>query len=178
MAFEDYKRIDADRDPDIKKNGYPVFPAGSYCIADLCYLLDDNDYDSCLKMMSWAYNSYLKKDNTILGWCSTGDDGCYEDTLGRIYGVDAGNISIVPTHLVSCKNGGAPKPITFKNDFQFFYVVEGVEEYIHVKDLVDPSNSFKIFIKGHNTDSDDEDEDEEDDEIVDAYLRSLIATAK
>ena len=153
--FIGYQWYDGDGDDDHGSlkilNEAPVFPPGSYCIADLCLLLNDDSYLHYMDNFD-DNQTYYKKGNDIIGICSTEDDGCYTDSLGRLYGVDAANIAILPAHLVSSKSG-APHPITFKNSFKFSLV----DGDIHVNDLVDPSNSFKIFIKGHV----DEDEDDE-----------------
>lgn len=157
-VFDGYTMIDAD---DIKTNDYPVFPAGMYYVGDLCGALNDDDFDTVVERVGWVSNWYYRKDNSIIGYCSTGDDGVFEDTLGRIYGVDAENISIVPAHLVSIDDH-VPALIPFKNDFQFFHVDNGEHDtYIQIKDMVDPSNSFRIIIKGAPS-SEDEEEEEED----------------
>ncbi len=144
-----------------------VFPPGSYCIADLGLLFNRKRYLAFIDHLSWSTSVYFKKGNDVIGICSTGNDGCYRDSLGRLYGVDGGNIAIVPAHLV-CPDRGAPEPVLFKNDFQFIYVEEGDNQYILLKDSIDPSNSFKIFLKGDGADDDDDDDDddvEEDDEV-------------
>lgn len=149
-----------------------VFPAGTYYVGDSCFVLEDEPYDALIE--SWNYaEEFLEKAESgqKIGMFRLPGDGCYEDTKGRIYGVDAGHIAILPTKFsILCSYGKSCginykedtevelKPfggtyITFENEFHVEYVQD---KYISIEDKVNPQNSFKIWIESQESDEEDD----------------------
>lgn len=150
-----------------------VFPAGKYYIGDSCFALDDEPYDALIE--SWNWEQFLQKADCDqkIGMFNL-SDGCYDDTKGRTYCVEAGHIAILPTKFsILCSYGRScginykedteveidylgpygGTFVTFDNEFHVEYVKD---EYISIEDKVNPQNSFKISLKS------DEESDEED----------------
>ncbi len=82
-----------------------MFPAGKYYVGDLCYAIDDSEWDDFCNLtivgervldgeFPWK-GSALYTHGTFYG------DGTYIDNHGREYGVDAGLIGVLPAHLIS-----------------------------------------------------------------------------
>lgn len=81
------------------------FSEGDYCIGDLCYLFEGEEWSQLLRVS-------VEKDDgdfimsasvdgmDILALGTEHGDGIYEDNYGNSYGVDSGTLGIVPTELV------------------------------------------------------------------------------
>ena len=80
------------------------------------------------------------------------DDGCYKDTDGDVYGVDGGNIGIVPIELCNPKSGPIENRdmIIIKNEFKFGFS----DNTIYLEDPVNSENSFEIIMGNDDTDDD------------------------
>lgn len=121
-------------------------PAGTYYVGDTCYVLDDDTYEEMMYIDGLCTNG-----TDIIGFFPTAyGDGCYKDTKGRSYGVDGGNIGIVPIELCNPNYVGFGTVITIPNEFHFGSTKDFT---IWLKDPVNSNNSFEIPTNG---------EDEED----------------
>ena len=85
-----------------------------FYVGDLCYGLSDENYDKL-----WGDNGYedgiFKDPETGLSFAVAGTkygDGEYYDNEGNAYGVDAGNISVIPYELAD-QNNSALNCMTF-----------------------------------------------------------------
>ena len=129
-----------------------TLPAGSYYVGDISYVLTDNEQDWNSKpiyetvIQSQGFHTNGKH---IIGVYHTGDDGVWEDNKGRIYGVDGGNIGIVPAEL--CNSEGLENfgKITMNNEFKFGW--KGRK--IYLEDPVNSNNSFEIDLDRYNSDN-------------------------
>lgn len=132
-----------------------TLPAGSYYVGDICYVIGDDDTD---ENGNKIYKSVIYQEGFhtngkhIIGVYHTGDDGAWEDTKGRIYGVDAGNIGIVPAELCSSKRFKNFRQITINNEFKFGW--KGRK--IYLEDPVNSENSFEIDLDRVDSDYDDD----------------------
>lgn len=82
-------------------------PPGRYWIGDLCYVLNDDLYDSVFGGTSYKEGHYTHANGTFYVAPTYAGDGTYEDTDGHEYPVDAGVLSIVSESLVD-KIDGVP----------------------------------------------------------------------
>lgn len=74
-----------------------------FYIGDLCYVLDDKKYDGIWGGAGFEDGVY-KDPETGFSFAVAGTkygDGTYHDDSGRSYGVDAGNLSLVPLELAT-----------------------------------------------------------------------------
>lgn len=114
-----------------------MLPAGTYYIGDICYVLDDDTYEEMEDIDGLCTNG-----EQIIGFFPTAHgDGCYKDTKGRTYCVDAGNIGIVPIELCNPKYVHFGTVITIPNEFDFGST-DG--HTIWLDDPVNSDNSFQI----------------------------------
>jgi hypothetical protein len=120
----------------IVKGYSTTFPAGEYYIGDACYVLNRELYLYVTNYM----DCFITNGTYKLGIFSTAyGDGLFKDTKDRCYGVDGGNISIIPIHLI--EKDGLGHIIKFENDFEF-----GCKnnQTLWAKDSVNPDNSFEL----------------------------------
>lgn len=130
-----------------------TFPAGTYYIGDLCYVLDDEVYE---EVVCYGQEGFQTNGVYTVGHFSTyGGDGCYIGTNERTYNVDAGIIGIVPAELIQKSIQGV-ETLTFKNEFIFGCTRDAT---FYVNDRINPENSFDI-----PTNDTDEGEDSDEDE--------------
>ena len=109
------------------------FKAGKYYIGDPCYVVPDEEWDGILEHTQFfgcngvgAWGGEWKGFRMFSGSTAFGD-GCYTDNQGRVYGVDAGMIGIVPFEYLD-KNGvsgNGGQVIEFEHDFDV-NLIEGV----------------------------------------------------
>ena len=78
-----------------------------FYIGDLCYALNDRIYDEVWGGAGYKPGIYEAPGGFkfAAAWTAYGD-GTYEDQYGREYGVDAGNLSLVPAELAERTDGG------------------------------------------------------------------------
>lgn len=80
-----------------------VLPPGKYYIGDVCYVLDEEHYNTWDRQ---GFNNGLVKIEDVGSFAvakTAWGDGCYTGTDKVQYGVDAGNIGLVPLHM--CAKG-------------------------------------------------------------------------
>ena len=107
-------------------------PAGTYFIADPCYIIRDEQYDRLLEETN--YFGYLLPDrgNIFIDsvtklpfavFSTAYGDGSYLDESGFEYGVDAGCISCVPVAMVDkhTSAGDSINLVTFDSPFEVGY---------------------------------------------------------
>lgn len=71
-------------------------PAGTYYVGDLCYVLSDEDYDEIVCTFQYNDGDVHTVKGFTFAWISTAyGDGCYTDSKGNEYPVDAGLIGIL-----------------------------------------------------------------------------------
>ncbi len=132
-----------------------------FYVGDICYVMPDKDYYG-----SW--NNDFKnfegvhelRGHTFAVAHTAYGDGFYEDQKGRGYGVDAGNIGILPLELCKddltlCLQSGT---VVFANEAEF----EAEDGYMEVSF----SNGEEISIDTRDLDEE-EDEDEEGGQVFD-----------
>ena len=138
-------------DREISGFGHEVRSDEGFYIGDICYSLSDKVYREV-----WGGNGYEEGKYTepttgkdfAVGATAHGD-GEYKDNMGHLYGVDAGNIGIVPKELCESTEGG------------FYYACPGTAVFVADK------GSFEIYLPDGTevfieTDSEADEEDEED----------------
>ena len=129
--------------------------AGSYYVGDICYVLDDEE------LADYTDGFYSNGAHVFGTFGTAHGDGFFSDNKGHGYGVDAGNISIVPLAMIDEKHKkslGLGHVFTFANEFQF-----GCDEDFRfwIKDPGNPDNCIEIPTDGHDEDEDEEDEGED-----------------
>ena len=79
-----------------------TMPSGRYYVGDLCYVMHDVWNEVCDLMFPNSYNGRgvygkfkLKDGREFAVWSTMYGDGCYFDSMGREYGVDAGVIGCI-----------------------------------------------------------------------------------
>ena len=93
------------------------FPAGFYYVGDLCYYLQDDEWDVLLTVSNIKDGIYRLPDGRVFAWYGTAwGDGEYYDQYGRQYGVDSGTIGLiqVPPETGSPRGG---QVIEFRQPF-------------------------------------------------------------
>lgn len=74
-----------------------VVPRGSYVLGDPCYVVPDDDWDDLLNSCNYFNDPVGRVQGcNILAFGTKWGDGCYRDTFGNAYPVDAGLIGLVP----------------------------------------------------------------------------------
>lgn len=114
-------------------------PAGTYYIGDTCFVMEEGD-------STFEIGGFITDGEQVFGSLSTGGDGRYEDTKGRSYSVDAGNIGIVPMDLIDTEKLEQTHfgiVVTIENEFEFGYEPD---VKIWLKDPVNTENSFEILL--------------------------------
>jgi len=116
-----------------KTSSKAKFPPGEYYIGDIAYALKEEFYFGV-----WAKNKF--KNGTVrepssgryFAVAGTGGDGTFKGSNGYEYGVDAGNIGLVPVELSKGKKaskGGTwhkfTKPVRFQATKKKIIVVSG-----------------------------------------------------
>jgi hypothetical protein len=133
-----------------------TLPAGSYYVGDICYVLDDDE------IVTDADGFYTDGAHMFGTFLTAHGDGFFSDNKGHGYGVDAGNISIVPLEMIDeehKKSLDLGHVFTFANEFQF-----GCDEdhCFWIKDPGNPDNCITIHTNGDDEgDEEDEGEDSE-----------------
>lgn len=77
-----------------------------FYIGDICYVLDDKVYSEWLRHGFDKSRGYFDVPDRGFGFAvdyTREGDGCYRDSSGRYYGVDAGVIGVVPLELAARK---------------------------------------------------------------------------
>lgn len=134
---------------------YFTAPPGKYYIGDLCYALTQEIYDGVFGGQDYECGLYTKGTSFFLVDHTAFGDGCYKDSYGRDYLVDAGIIGICSEDLIDLESpslyGG--HIITVHGDELDCSFGGGLFKFRH---------GFQRFIV--NTVGDDEDADDEGEE--------------
>lgn len=70
--------------------------AGTYYVGDLCYVLSQDDYDEIVCTFRYNDGDVYTINGFTFAWAHTAyGDGCYTDSEGNHYPVDAGLIGIL-----------------------------------------------------------------------------------
>lgn len=70
--------------------------AGTYYVGDLCYVLSEDDYDEIVCTFQYNDGEVYTINGFTFAWAHTAyGDGCYTDSEGNHYPVDAGLIGIL-----------------------------------------------------------------------------------
>ena len=77
--------------------------AGEYYVGDLCYVMDDKEWDECCKLFFAGRNDHgindgefeLPDGRKFASYSTKHGDGCYKDQHGNRYSVDAGLIGCI-----------------------------------------------------------------------------------
>lgn len=135
-----------------------------FYIGDLCYALNDGVYDTIWGGAGYedgVYEEPVTGRKFAVAGTAYGD-GTYEDQYGRDYGVDAGNLSLVPAELAEDTDGGHYFPGAGEATF--------IAEYGNFLIILPSGEEVQIFTDGSNEEEDDYyDWDEEDDYSEDEY---------
>ena len=107
-------------------------PAGTYFIADPCYIIRDEQYDRLLEETNYFGYQLPDRGNIFIDsvtklpfavFSTAYGDGSYFDESGFEYGVDAGCISCVPVAMVDkhTSAGDSINLVTFDSPFEVGY---------------------------------------------------------
>ena len=107
-------------------------PAGTYFIADPCYIIRDEKYDRLLEETDFFGYRLPDRGNIFIDsvtklpfavFSTAYGDGCYRDGFGFKYGVDAGCISCVPVAMVDEHTSAREyvNLVTFDSPFEVGY---------------------------------------------------------
>jgi hypothetical protein len=137
------------------KNHKTNFKAGKYYVGDLCYVVNDNNWDKLLDDTDYFGNNDLKfKDEVIFASNTAYGDGTYYDNKGRKYSVDAGLIGVMPFGVIDENEiGKGGQIIEFEKDFKAYE--EDGKFYI---------DDFIIDTKEDEEENEEEDWDDDEDE--------------
>lgn len=77
-----------------------MLPAGSYYVGDLCYVMDDDEWDEVVRIVSNASKDSCKEYKLSDGrqfaiYSTQWGDGVYNDQKNREYFVDSGTIGCI-----------------------------------------------------------------------------------
>ena len=79
-----------------------MMQAGEYYVGDLCYVMDDKEWDECCKLFfagrAFGINDgefELTDGRKFASYSTKHGDGCYKDQHGNRYSVDAGLIGCI-----------------------------------------------------------------------------------
>ena len=127
---------------------------GRYYVGDLCYVIDDNDWDYMCEYVIENNDFKVKERNNahMAAFNTTYGDGRFEDDFGRKYSVDSGTIGCIHfddftvgdingVDLAKLVERGSGAVITFKEPFE----VGMDESTIYFGDIridTDPNNEF------------------------------------
>lgn len=148
-------------DREISGFGYEVQSAEGFYIGDICYALSEKVYHEVWGGSDYEDGAYTEPETgkrfAVAG--TAHGDGGYKDNKGHLYGVDAGNIGIVPKELCESTEGG------------FYYACPGTAI------LVEDEGVFTIHLPDGeeltiDTNDDADEEDEEDDWMDNCESRS------
>lgn len=136
-----------------------------FYIGDICYALEDKTYHEV-----WGGENYMDGVYEVPGtgrsFAVAGTaygDGTYEDTYGREYSVDAGNIGLVPAELASRTVDGhyfeVSGTATFEAERGYFKITlpDGTPIWIDTRDCVEDTS----WDEDDNEWSEDEDDEDE-----------------
>lgn len=95
------------------------FKAGKYYVGDLCYVINDKNWDELIKKTScFSEESFEFKGKEVFVAGTAYGDGTYYDNNGREYSVDAGLIGVIPFEIIdNNEEGDGGQIIDFTNDF-------------------------------------------------------------
>lgn len=104
------------------KNHETNFKSGKYYVGDLCYVVNNNNWDKLLDDTDYFGNNDLKfKDEVIFASNTAYGDGTYYDNKGRDYSVDAGLIGVMPFGIIDENEiGRGGQIIEFEKDFKAY----------------------------------------------------------
>lgn len=140
-------------DKEISGFGYEVRSAEGFYIGDICYALSEKVYHEVWGGHDYEDGKFTDPDsgNDFAVAGTAHGDGGYRDNEGHLYGVDAGNIGIVPKELCESTEGG------------FYYACPGTAIF------VEDGGVFEIYLPDGkeltidtNCEADEDDEDEDD----------------
>jgi hypothetical protein len=99
-----------------------VFEPGKYYIGDLCYVINNENWDKLLNDTEYFQNEYQEFKGQQIFACSTVyGDGIFYDNNDTSYPVDAGILGIMPYDLIDDKKGiKNGSVVTFDEDFEVF----------------------------------------------------------
>ncbi len=100
------------------------FKAGTYYVGDVCYVVQDKDWDGLLEKSNYfncqstgEWNGEYNGHPMFVASTAYGD-GCYQDNQGRDYLVDAGLIGIMPVEAITTNpEGRGGQIIKFEEEF-------------------------------------------------------------
>lgn len=99
------------------------FKAGKYYVGDLCYVINDKNWDKIGEETDWFQNgdSFEFKGEVVFVSSTAYGDGTYYDNKGKHYHVDAGLIGVIPFNIIDeNENGDGGQIIDFEKDFTAF----------------------------------------------------------
>jgi|LakMenEpi03Aug12_release.lakeMendotaPanAssembly.Ray.scaffolds.fasta_scaffold00051_69 hypothetical protein len=102
-----------------------MLPAGEYYIGDLCYVIDDENWDNFCAMTCFGNHvldgEFNFQGTAIACYGTMYGDGCYRDQTGHEYPVDAGLIGCILLSEITKPEGVEHgRVVTFERSFRTF----------------------------------------------------------
>lgn len=127
-------------------------PAGTYFIADPCYIIRDEQYDRLLQETNYFGHDLPDRGNIFIDsvtklpfavFSTAYGDGCYLDESGFEYGVDAGCISCVPVAMVKQYTSASDSInlVSFDSPFEVGYN-DGMITFGHINIATSDENCY------------------------------------
>lgn len=123
-----------------------------FYIGDICYALDNNTYDTVWGDANYADGKYSVNGYSFIVGSTAYGDGEYTDQYGNVYGVDAGNIGIVPLELCTRDSEDNLKRL---GNVLYTTGVATFECENGIFDIVTPNETIHIDTAGADYDDDD-----------------------
>jgi len=96
------------------------FKAGTYYVGDLCYVINDQNWEVLGEKTHWFQDDdkFEFKGREVFVSSTAYGDGLFRDYQDREYSVDAGLIGVIPFDIIDDnKTGSGGQIIVFENDF-------------------------------------------------------------
>lgn len=124
-----------------------------FYIGDICYALDDDTYDTVWGGANYVDGKYDVNGYSFIVGSTAYGDGEYTDQHGNVYGVDAGNIGIVPLELCT---GDSEDNLKHLGNVLYTTGVATFECENGIFDIATPNETIHIDTAGNTYDDDDE----------------------
>lgn len=112
-----------------------TLPAGKYYLGDPCYSVPKEKWMEWLEAADYKNESHVLvaelEGRKVIGFCTAYGDGVYQDQFGRLYGVDAGLIGLVPVEVADNRYSGesSGRIIEFAEPFECSKSKKGVLKF-------------------------------------------------
>lgn len=154
FAFKRHNRVDEDLTENYKEYVHEqTSTQKGFYIGDICYALDDDTYDTVWGGANYVDGKYDVNGYSFIVGSTAYGDGEYTDQHSNVYGVDAGNIGIVPLELCT---GDSEDNLKRLGNVLYTTGVATFECENGIFDIVTPNETIHIDTAGSAYDDDDE----------------------